>query len=194
MKRKGWIILVILLLIIGLFYITRYITNNQEKKIIVEYNVGEPIDSLNGVVVYFNGKISNSHGRNTIEGYNIGLKYQCVEFVKRYYFEYYNHKMPDTWGHAKDFYDKDLTDGELNTRRDLFQYSNPSKMMPEVGDLLVWDGTHGHVAIISEVRFNRIEVIQQNCWTISRRKYKLKFRNGWYVDNSRILGWLRKYE
>ena len=53
-----------------------------------EHYVGEKIDSLNGVYVYYNGGVSNVEERNLSEdGYNIGLKYQCVEFIKRYYFE-----------------------------------------------------------------------------------------------------------
>jgi hypothetical protein len=47
-------------------------------------SVGQKIDSLNGVYVFYNGKVSNVSGRNKApDGYNLGLKYQCVEFVKR---------------------------------------------------------------------------------------------------------------
>ena len=56
------------------------------------YSVGQRIDSLNGVFVYYNGSVSNVSGRNKAsDGYNLGMKYQCVEFVKRYYLEYLNH-------------------------------------------------------------------------------------------------------
>lgn len=69
-----------------------------------EHTVGQAIDSLNGVYFYYNGSVDNVVGRNTTaDGYNLGLKYQCVEFVKRYYFEHFNHKMPNSYGHAKDF-------------------------------------------------------------------------------------------
>ncbi len=56
----------------------------------LEYEVGQKIDSLNGVIVYYNGGVDNVVQRNTSDGYNLGLRYQCVEFVKRY-FEYHNH-------------------------------------------------------------------------------------------------------
>ncbi|MGN2920302.1 hypothetical protein ACTFQ5_16360 [Aliivibrio fischeri] len=65
------------------------------------------------------------------DGYNLGLKYQCVEFVKRYYYEYFNHKMPDTYGHAKDFFNPDLPDGNLNKQRNLIQYKNGSLNPPK---------------------------------------------------------------
>lgn len=162
--------------------------------------VGVAVDSLDGVVVYYNGHVHETHGRNlSKDGYNIGLKYQCVEFVKRYYFEHYNHKMPDSYGHAKDFYDKNLQDGEKSSRRALTQYSNPSSSKPCKGDLLVFDKTssnpYGHVAIISDVKDQEIEVIQQNPgpYSDSRIHMKLVYENDkWKIDNSRIMGWLRK--
>ena len=92
------------------------------------YEVGQPIDSLNHVIVYFNGGVDNNSGRNTSnDQYNIGIKFQCVEFVKRYYYQHLNHKMPDSYGHAKDFFKAELTDSSLNEKRNLVQYKNPSK-------------------------------------------------------------------
>ncbi|HRH39166.1 MAG TPA: CHAP domain-containing protein, partial [Flavobacteriales bacterium] len=61
---------------------------------------GAPIDSLHGVIVYHNDGMSATHGRNTVDGYNVGLRYQCVEFVKRYYLEHYHHRMPNSYGNA----------------------------------------------------------------------------------------------
>lgn len=79
------------------------------------------------------------NGRNiSADGYNIGLKYQCVEFVKRYYLEHLGHKMPDTYGHAKDFFDRSLTDGMFNERRALIQYTNGSISSPQQGDLIIF--------------------------------------------------------
>ena len=158
--------------------------------------VGEVIDSLNEVKVYYNGGVSNSEGRSlSKEGYNIGVKYQCVEFVKRYYYEYLHHKMPDSYGNAIDFFDKKLIDGTLNIKRDLFQYSNPSKTKPKVNDILIFNKTifnnYGHVAIISKVEDSYIEIIQQNPgpFANSREKFKLiQERNLWRIQNSRVLG------
>ena len=105
-------------------------------------SVGEQVDQLHGVWVNYNGAISNVVGRNTTpDGYNLGLKYQCVEFVKRYYYEHYNHKMPDAYGHAKDFFDPKIKDGELNPKRDLIQFTNSSKAKPEIGDLVIFSGS-----------------------------------------------------
>ena len=200
MKKTTVIVLVIG--VIGLLLI-------KEKEQIVEkltpknktnYKIGQAIDSLNGVAVFYNGSVGNVTGRNTIKGYNVGLKYQCVEFVKRYYYEFYKHKMPDSYGHAKSFYDLSVLDGEHNKQRNLTQYTNPSKTKPKIGDLVVMDATlfnaYGHVAIISKVRENEIEIIQQNpgVSAASRVVFGLKKtnENKWKIVNKKLLGWLRK--
>jgi surface antigen len=161
---------------------------------------GEAIDSLNHLKVYYNGRISNVNGRNlSKDTYNIGLKYQCVEFVKRYYYEYYHHKMPNSYGHAFQFFNSSLVDNSYNSERALFQYQNPSQTKPQVGDLLVYSGhsgnRFGHVSIVSSVSDNSIEIIQQNSGVFgqTRTEYKTLNNNGLcQIDNPRILGFLRK--
>ena len=136
---------------------------------------GTVVDSLNSVYVYYNGGANQTSGRNVVAGYNIGMKYQCVEFVKRYYYEYYHHKMPDSYGHAKSFFDKKLSNGEMNVSRGLIQYKNGEGILPQIGDIVVFDGylfnPYGHVAIISAVGTNEVELIQQNsgCMNVSRK-------------------------
>jgi surface antigen len=163
--------------------------------------IGQIVDSLNGVYVYYNGSIGNVSGRNlTPDGYNLGLKYQCVEFVKRYYYEHLNHKMPNSYGHAKDFFNSSIKDGNLNPGRNLIQYQNPGMAKPEINDILVFKGTvlnpYGHVAIISAVHDNKIGIIQQNAGILlssSRDTLELKFeKNKWTIKNNHIMGWLRK--
>lgn len=165
-----------------------------------EHKIGEVLDRFNGVEVYYNGRISNTGDRNVAEdGYNLGMKYQCVEFVKRYYNEYLKHKMPETYGNAKDFFDKTVADGKMNKSRDLIQFCNGSKSQPEESDLLIFDGhsgnEFGHVAIISKVKDNEIEIVQQNPGVTgkSRKTIGLSFKSGkWFLAEERILGWLRK--
>lgn len=162
--------------------------------------VGDKIDSLNGVYVYYNNSVGNVEGRNvTADGYNLGLRYQCVEFVKRYYYEHLDHKMPDSYGHAKDFFNKQLPDGTFNKRRNLMQFSSPSRSKPKVDDLLVFEGTalnkYGHVAIISNVSEGSVEIIQQNPgpWGSSRETFNLTQTSGmWEIEKTETLGWLRK--
>lgn len=172
------------------------------KKFNVPYTIGQKIDSFNGVAVFYNGDVDNVSVRNTtIDGYNLGLKYQCVEFVKRYYYEQLKHKMPDSYGNAKDFFDKNLDDGQKNGKRNLLQFTNPSKTKPKVNDLVVFDRSFfnefGHVAIISNVSENEVEIIQQNpgAFGDSREIFSLSSNgNRWKIDNKRLLGWLRKMD
>lgn len=195
MKHKKLIFINLALIFLvfgGIWVFKKYNFNHQRQ-------IGEKLDSLNGVVVYYNGGVNNVEARNlTEDGYNLGLKYQCVEFVKRYYFQHYHHKMPDSFGHAKDFFDTTLEDGSYNKKRDLIQFSNPSETKPASGDLLVFRGTianrFGHVAIISMVSDNKIEIIQQNPGPYGKSRVTFDLNNidgKWKIENNQLLGWLR---
>jgi surface antigen len=192
MKNK--IIIIITISVIVTLYALQFGVKNINWN--RKHEVGEVLDSINSVKVYYNGGVSNSEERNVSkDGYNIGIKYQCVEFVKRYYYEFLNHKMPDAYGNAIDFYDKKLKDGDLNKKRALIQYSNPSSAKPKENDIIIFDkslfNSYGHVAIISKVGDHFIEIIQQNPgpFASSREKIKLKQQNNnWYIDNNRVLG------
>lgn len=196
MKLKKWIYLIITLIILssaGIWTFKNYNFNSS-------FYIGQPIDSLNHVYVYFNGGVENVVERNTTtDGYNLGLKYQCVEFVKRYYYEHFNHKMPDSYGHAVDFFNPSIIDGDKNIQRNLFQFSNPSFSLPKINDILIFSGTifnkYGHVAIVSDISENKIEIIQQNPgqYGKSRECFTIEKINGkWKIKNNRILGWLSK--
>jgi len=196
MKRKyKLLIITILTLSAGSFIYKSALTVNPNPK----FAVGQILDSLNHVYVYYNGGVGHVGEKNkSKDGYNIGLKFQCVEFVKRYYLECYEHKMPDAYGNAKDFFNPELPDGKMNEQRNLIQYRNPSKLKPQVGDLIIFDShrgnPYGHVAIISNVTDNQIEIIQQNPgpFASSRVKYGLgKMNDNYNVEHDGTLGWLR---
>lgn len=188
-----FLLLIITLILAGLWAFKRFNFNSR-------YTTGQPIDSLNGVYVYFNGGVNHVAGRNlTPDGYNLGLKYQCVEFVKRYYYQHYVHKMPDSYGHARSFFNDTLQDGQWNEKRGLIQYTNPGRWSPAEGDLLVYSSTlfnkYGHVAIVAAVTGSIVTIIQQNPGPFgqSRETFVLGRQNGeWRIGNQRILGWLRK--
>lgn len=164
-----------------------------------QHAVGEQLDALNGVAIYYNGGVNSVQGRNlTRDGYNLGLRYQCVEFVKRYYFERHGHRMPDTYGHAKDFFDPSLSDGDLNAKRAMWQFANGGTMPPKADDLLVFAPSllnrYGHVAIIASVGSDTLQIAQQNPGPFgsSRETLALTSREGrWYLGDGQVLGWLR---
>lgn len=164
------------------------------------FEIGTPIDSLHGVYVYYNGRTGNVCGRRLApDGYNLGLKYQCVEFVKRYYYERFRHKMPDASGHARDFFDPHLADGALNKSRNLVQYRNGSPDKPRPGDLLVFGPTarnpYGHVAIVASVFRESVEIVQQNGGAWVRPRVRLGLQRtgaGWWIEQENLMGWLRR--
>jgi surface antigen len=154
----------------------------------VSSSYGAVLDSLNGVYVY-NSKGSGKRGKRrhkTEDGYNLGLKWQCVEFVKRYYYEHFGHKMPKDRGHAKSFFNKRLKDGEFNKDRGLYQFSCYSVHKPKVNEIIVFTnkGNYGHVAIISSVEEDRIEITEQNS-SMTRREYWLERteEGKWHIKN-----------
>ncbi len=177
------------------YYVTKTNINN-------DMSIGFVVDNLNGVDVYFNGGVNNSSGRNTsIDGYNLGIKYQCVEFIKRYYYLRFGHKMPDAMGNAKDFYNTKLSDGAKNIQRGLIQYSNGSLTKPQAEDIIVFAPSilnpYGHVAIVSNVFPNTIQIEQQNPgpFSSSRESSALVNKNGkWFIEGKHVLGWLRMPE
>jgi len=158
--------------------------------------VGRVLDRYRDVPVYDNGLLFfRSYGRNySPNGYYFGQKWQCVEFIKRFYYQAMGHQMPDVMGHAKSFFDDRLPDGAFNPRRGLVQYRNGSTHKPGPDDLLVFTDTKfGHVAIVTAVTNNSLEIIQQNILSGTRRQFSLVTSNGHYFVTSprRPAGWLR---
>ena len=106
--------------------------------------------------------------------------------------------MPNTWGHARDFFDPKVANGEMNSARGLIQYRNGEGERPKVEDLMVFGPTlfnsYGHVAIVSRVAEDYLEIVQQNpgprgpsrmILPIGSESDRLK------VASDRVLGWLR---
>jgi len=149
--------------------------------------LGDITHTYNGVEIYSNGEhVYESHGKHYADdGYYYGHKWQCVEFIKRYYHDAHGHQMPNVWGHAKDFFNTSIPTGQINPDRGMTQFHNGSTTKPAAHDLLVWNhNKYGHVAIIVEVSDKEVKIVQQNiaghptqslplkrdssgCWTIN---------------------------
>jgi hypothetical protein len=95
--------------------------------------VGKVLDGYRGIPVYDNGLLYfRSYGKHYSQnGYYYGQKWQCVEFIKRFFYDAKGHKMPDVMGHAKSFFDDTLSDGALNPLRRKATPGRPA-------------GVHGH--------------------------------------------------
>jgi surface antigen len=163
------------------------------------WKVGRVLDSYKGVPVYDNSLFFFlSYGRHySNDGYYYGQKWQCVEYVKRFYCDAKGHMMPDVMGHAKSYFDESLPDGALNKRRGLVQFRNGLNEKPCLDDLLVFNDTrYGHVGIVTEVGKDYVEIIQQNVLGHTRQRFLLTESNGQFfiVSPRRPAGWLRKVE
>jgi len=160
---------------------------------------GQVVDSYKGVKVFHNGQVKNVFGRNTTkDGYNLGLKYQCVEFGKRFFYEVYRHKMPNASGNAKDFFDVHLANGAFNSKRGMYQFRNGYSEKPKKDDMGIIGPSSinkfGHLFIITKVNATDVEFIQQNPGQTnpSRGRYQLINSNGkWTIKCPDLSGWLR---
>ena len=183
----------------NLFKSEKKATPSKGKGRVADSRRGQVIDSYRGVDVFYNGRVGNVSGRNvTRDGYNLGLKYQCVEFAKRFYYEAYGHKMPDSYGHAKDFFDGSLPHGAFNRNRGMAQYRNGGPEKPRKDDLVIIgasaDNNFGHLFILTKVTSEAVEFIQQNpgSGNPSRGRYPLKKKDGnYYINADQVAGWLR---
>lgn len=158
--------------------------------------VGSEIARYKKVPAYQNGdKVTQSHGKHYAkDGYYYGQKWQCVEYVKRFYHDALGHQMPSVWGNARDFFDPKVKHGELNPLRGLVQYHNGGTNNPKPDDLIVFrNGSLGHVSIVTKVTHSTVEVIQQNVSGSPTSVYALIRKNGTYTvgKDHKPAGWLR---
>jgi len=124
---------------------------------------GDTIGSFNGVTAHYNsGDINSCEDERHIssDGYSYGFKWQCVEYIRRYYKDVFDHEMT-RWGHASGYHEQDIKNGGFNETRQLTQYDNGMEM-PQVHDIIVWRGKYGHVAIVTKVEDGYVHTIAQN--------------------------------
>ena len=188
--------------IIGLFLLTKLDNKKVDKK---------------DIIAHHNNDKCINFKRNYINGYFSGLKWQCVEFARRYLIvsDKISFQEIET---AEDIfrlnYFFNLSD---NTLISINKYVNGSMVLPHVGSLLIWSKSkelkfadnskgiiqpsldkdanqlylkYGHVAIITSINPKYIVIREQN-WDIkNNRKLKLKYKNGYYIIEKDIIGWI----
>ena len=142
------IVILILILSVGWCY-TLYHDDPEDGQYLGEFN---GVNIYGDPTTYPYGNTSNK------------LRFQCVEYVRRYYYQKHNTILPNiSTGCAKDIINE--YEGEGGLMRFL---NNSSIRIPVPGDIIVFNATtsnpYGHVAIISEVNLdtNRIRFAQQN--------------------------------
>jgi surface antigen len=157
---------------------------------------GQIIDEHRGVDAKSNGPCTAEY-KEVVEGVDCSRsanrKYQCVEYVKRFYKDAMS---IDTskWSveYANQYYGKASEFG-------LESYLNEGTVAPRADDILCFDNVgYGHVAIITGVDDNYVYIIEQN-WNRNRVRENLPWNKatnkiedrGTYPKHYWIQGWLR---
>lgn len=132
-----------------------------------------------------------------------GMKWQCVEYARRWLIENKNITFADV---EYAYYLWDLKQGEnINTHEyvPLLRFKNTaSKKCPKIGDLLIYStaiGVTGHVAVIVGVENDSIIIAEQNyfnrAWedkNYARRLMLDKNAKGYYrIIDEALIGWVR---
>lgn len=81
--------------------------------------------------------------------------YQCIDYIKLYLRKCYGIR-PGAWGNAKDYYYK-FNNKNWAGYEEMHKYFKliSGKVIPERGDIVIFDGEYGHVAISDGVSDNK---------------------------------------
>ena len=135
------------------------------------WRCGDVIERVEGVAIRANGPglhscVDDADVRHRHpDGYVYGRKWQCVEFVRRFYKDHLGHEMPSAWGNAADYFRDAIAHGARNPERGLRQFRNGGSERPRTDDLVVFQdvaGAYGHVGIVIEVGEDTVILGQQN--------------------------------
>jgi len=141
-----------------------------------------------------------------INGVFYGLKWQCVEFSRRYLI--LNHNI--TFTNVVNAYnifeleyftllDNSIDNSIVNSIVPIYKYINGSNIRPHIGSLLIWnkhdDDITGHVAVITKINLDNIEIGEQNYKNIKwsnnySRTLPFKDDNGFHIIDTHIIGWI----
>lgn len=158
---------------------------------------GTVLGNFNGAVVYSNGSTGYNSGVYNFEtGINTGLKFQCVEYVNRYFKIVYALDLKSTgiYGNANSYYSNAAAGG-------LTAFANGGATKPAVGDLICSNGGEfGHVAIVREVGAGYVKCVMQN-WSNTPLDNSMQlamtttggnYSVAGFSASYPIAGWLRK--
>ena len=114
-----------------------------------------------------------------------GVKYQCVELARRYYLIKYGAQFSPV-KNAKDIeYIKSLRHDSKRLAWPTIP-NKPSSPPPKIGSLLLWkDTSTGHVAVVTHVGRDFVDIIEQNYGSGHRR---IGMRDGVLVSHG-LVGW-----
>jgi len=155
------------------------------------------IGITNNTVVFSNKNIIKQK-LNYINGIFTGIRWQCVEFARRYLIINYGLTFKQIENAHEIFKLINFENLQTNNKfQPIYKHLNGCKILPKVGSLLIWndsvdENATGHVAIITKISIpNYIEVCEQN-WHIEKlnRKIKSIYSNGFFILDKHLIGWI----
>ncbi len=159
--------LLLILIAILLFYLSHYFVCGITKNGVIGYCNTIPYDSLS----YLNGHYT-------------GKKWECVEFIRRYYQQIFGLTFPS----IKNAYAlMDLTSMKSLDNSSSSRCTFHKKGKPQLHDILVFEHEqHGHTAIVVKVLKGLVRIAEQN-WGFWKADYSREIS----LDDPTLLGWLR---
>lgn len=152
--------------------------------------IGAEIGSFCDVEAYQNGP-SWEHVERWDGAY--GLEFQCTELAFRWVCEHYGlcERKEGLYGNAGQWFANEADNPVLAS---LVPYDNGGSIAPQPGDLIVFGGTPGHVAVVTEVDMEAgaLAVLEQNCHSCAHA-HVLTMRDGTFRVAG-ALGWMRASE
>jgi hypothetical protein len=154
---------------------------NESSTTIAKFNWGDVLLSANdwgGVDIYY-----NTEAWNYVNGQSAyGLKWQCVEMVRRFYYQFNFGLLPRVSSAYQMF-------NAVHGTQGFETFENGNSQAPIWGDILVFDAgkgkglAHGHVAIATEIDRNnkRIHFVQQNVGINAKDSLPIDDNN--YISN-----------
>jgi hypothetical protein len=133
---------------------------------------GSIIGEYLGIKALSNGKCAGSESLACMKSWQCDARYQCVDFVKRFYEEHhpsvFKADVNTKWGSAKTFWKDD--DKHTKLTKTTYQDTGVKKdKLPLPGDMIFFDvlkdglpNKIGHVAIVTDVKSEGLKIIQQN--------------------------------
>jgi glutathionylspermidine synthase len=158
------------------------------------------------IPVYSNGNDYHFSGeRNVVDGVVTGIKFQCVEFARRWTLQRKGLLLRDLPWAAHVYSMKEMADAETGEPVAVTAVPNCNEFKPEADTLLIYPSTEdfppGHIAAIVEVTEDKVRIADQNnhfkLWSDGQywsEELSLTQENGkWIVKDSRgrvPLGWV----
>jgi hypothetical protein len=152
------------------------------------------IGKANGVVAYSNSKYAED---SYLYGIYTGIKWECVEYARRYLLMRYGITFHSV-NNAYELFDMKYFITLENNVIPIQIYPNGSNVSPKKDSLLIWgkewQGT-GHVAVVIDIHSHFISIAEQNIdkpWISPNISRILPFysHHSYFIDSPYLLGWI----